>query len=78
MDLTLRIKLLLDSEMRTFIAEPVDAFVRNLGLTDVQLCPLYISCSNCVYGLVFNARTALEVHTQLRMALVVKGKLAKT
>ncbi len=64
--------------MRTFFAEYADAFVRNLGLTEVQLGPLHISCSNFFYGLVFNARTALEVHTQFRVALVVLCKLAET
>ena len=64
--------------MGTFFAELADTFVRNLGLTEVQLYPLHISCSNCLYGLVLNARTALEVHTQFRVALVINCKLAKT
>jgi hypothetical protein len=70
--------ILLDGQIGTFFAELADAVVRNLGLTEVQLCPFHIRCSNCVYGLVFNARTALEIHTQFRVVRVVNYKLVKT
>ncbi len=62
--------------MRTFLAELANACY--WGPTKVQLCPLHISCSNCLYCLIFHARTALEIHTQFRVALVVNCKLANT